>query len=56
MDLNIVSSDRQNLFADDSRLSHLMRRVTCESDHDCRLTAASQLEEFFSNPDNFQVW
>ena len=43
------------MFGDDSRLSHLVKRVTKESERDRRLTAAQQLEEFLSSPDNYQV-
>ena len=43
------------MFGDDSRLSHLIKRITKETERDRRLTAAQQLEEFLSNPDNYQV-
>lgn len=48
-------SDRNNMFGDDSRLSHIIKRITKESDRDRRLTAAQQLEEFLNSPDNYQV-
>ena len=52
---NAYFSDRNNMFGDDSRLSHLIKRITKESERDRRLTAAQQLEEFLNNPDNYQV-
>ena len=43
------------MFGDDSRLSHLVKRITKESERDRRLTAAQQFEEFLNTPDNYQV-
>ena len=48
-------SERNNMFGDDSRLSHLVKRITKESERERRLTAAQQFEEFLSTPDNYQV-
>lgn len=48
-------SERNNMFGDDSRLSHLVKRITKESERERRLTAAQQFEEFLNNPDNYQV-
>ena len=47
--------DRNNMFGDDSRLSHLVKRITKDSERDRRLTAVQQLEEFLNNADNHQV-
>ena len=47
--------DRNNMFGDDSRLSHLVKRITKDSERDRRLTAVQQLEEFLNNADNQQV-
>ena len=43
------------MFGDDSRLSHLVKRITKDSERDRRLTAVQQLEEFLNNADNHQV-
>lgn len=43
------------MFGDDSRLSHLVKRIGKESERDRRLTAAQQFEEFLNTPDNSQV-
>lgn len=43
------------MFGDDSRLSHLIKRIAKESERERRLTASQQLEEFLNNPDNYQV-
>ena len=48
-------SERNNMFGDDSRLSHLVKRITKESERDRRLTAAQQFEEFLNAPENYQV-
>ncbi|XP_020622719.1 serine/threonine-protein kinase SMG1-like isoform X2 [Orbicella faveolata] len=48
-------SERNNMFGDDSRLSHLVKRITKESERERRLTAAQQFEEFLSTPDNYQI-
>lgn len=50
-----ATNDRNNMFGDDSRLSHIIKRITKESDRDRRLTAAQQLEEFLNSPDNYQM-
>ena len=47
--------ERNNMFGDDSRLSHLIKRITKESERDRRMTAAQQFEEFLNSPDNYQV-
>ena len=43
------------MFGDDSRLSHLVKRITKDSERERRLTAVQQLEEFLNNADNHQV-
>ena len=43
------------MFGDDSRLSHLIKRITKEAERDRRITAIQQLDEFLNNPDNYQV-
>lgn len=48
-------TERNNMFGDDSRLSHILKRITKESERERRLTASQQLEEFLNNPDNYQV-
>lgn len=48
-------TERNNMFGDDSRLSHLVKRITKESERERRLTAAQQFEEFLNSPDNYQV-
>ncbi len=55
MDFMHCFSERNNMFGDDSRLSHLIKRITKESERERRLTAAQQFEEFLNNPDNYQV-
>ncbi|XP_020622713.1 serine/threonine-protein kinase SMG1-like isoform X1 [Orbicella faveolata] len=49
------ANERNNMFGDDSRLSHLVKRITKESERERRLTAAQQFEEFLSTPDNYQI-
>ena len=51
----IFFPERNNMFGDDSRLSHLIKRITKESERDRRMTAVQQFEEFLNSPDNFQV-
>ena len=53
--LQILFSDPSNMFGDDSRLSVIIKKIIKESERDCRLTAAQQLEEFLNSPDNYQV-
>uniref|UniRef100_S4RYT5 SMG1 nonsense mediated mRNA decay associated PI3K related kinase n=1 Tax=Petromyzon marinus TaxID=7757 RepID=S4RYT5_PETMA len=49
--LDCVASERQS-YSEDSRLSHLLRRVSREDDRERRLNTARQLREFIQQPDN----
>lgn len=51
----VLLSEQINMFGDDSRLSHLVKRITKESERDRRLNAAQQFEEFLNAPENSQV-
>lgn len=51
----VLLSEQINMFGDNSRLSHLVKRITKESERDRRLTAAQQFEEFLNDPENSQV-
>lgn len=50
-----TANDPSNMFGDDSRLSVIIKKIIKESERDCRLTAAQQLEEFLNSPDNYQL-
>lgn len=51
----VLLSEQINMFGDGSRLSHLVKRITKETERDRRLTAAQQFEEFLNDPENSQV-